>query len=349
MSSFMSNSFQVPNAIIDQHLGKDLDVQELGVLMVIIRKTKGWHKDVDGISISQFRKFSGIKSKATIIKRIRQLEDKGFIHKTRTYRPNGGYNYSLYSLGEKVLSPKSNQADRSCSANEQGVVYKMNKGLPAKQARSAEQIKETKTNAEKEVVHEMNKGKTKNIKASAEQPLVQQIDKGLSTKQTRAGSSAEQTKDIQTKNTIIKERKKENSVKSSKNGESKAKHQPSVHFLSFCEKIKEQFPPRKGASRSKWTKKACHYLNQLNQAELKQLYLAVRKYSQSNDIEEGYIMHPQTFLDPNKETWKSWIPQTPAVKNTARQILQQQQRQAEEQKKLFQEKCQKLTTVYFEK
>ena len=68
----MVNSFQVPNELIDKYLNK-LNGNDLKILLVIIRKTKGWNKEFDGISISQFQKLTCIKDERTIRKSIKKL------------------------------------------------------------------------------------------------------------------------------------------------------------------------------------------------------------------------------------------------------------------------------------
>ena len=57
---------KVPNSIFDI---EGLNIYERLVLLYIIRKTIGFNKKSDGISLSQFVKFTGA-SKPTIIKAI---------------------------------------------------------------------------------------------------------------------------------------------------------------------------------------------------------------------------------------------------------------------------------------
>ena len=52
-SKFIPNFLQVPNVVIDELL-PDLTGAELKCYLVVIRKTKGWNKESDNISISQF-------------------------------------------------------------------------------------------------------------------------------------------------------------------------------------------------------------------------------------------------------------------------------------------------------
>ena len=86
------NSFQTPNQLVDEYLA-ELNGNELKILLVIIRKTKGWNKEFDGISISQFQKFTGIKNDKTVRKAIKKLINLGLIEKV----DNAG-KFSLYRL-----------------------------------------------------------------------------------------------------------------------------------------------------------------------------------------------------------------------------------------------------------
>lgn len=71
----------VHNIVIDQ-LMRELSSNSFKVLLVIIRKTVGYHKEKDAISYSQMREITGIKSNDTIIKAIRELEEKDIVIKT---------------------------------------------------------------------------------------------------------------------------------------------------------------------------------------------------------------------------------------------------------------------------
>jgi hypothetical protein len=59
VNKLIPNSFQIPNAIVDDFI-KKLNGNELKIYLIVVRKTKGWNKEFDGISISQFQKYGGI-------------------------------------------------------------------------------------------------------------------------------------------------------------------------------------------------------------------------------------------------------------------------------------------------
>ena len=77
MSQFTPNSFQVPNAFVDDVLCKIGDVAAK-LYLIICRKTRGWYKEHDSISLSQFQKMTG-KSRPTVTKAIAELIQVGLV------------------------------------------------------------------------------------------------------------------------------------------------------------------------------------------------------------------------------------------------------------------------------
>lgn len=76
---------QIDNALID-YVMPNIDANDWRVLCFIIRKTRGWHKESDRISLSQLEKGTGA-SRPTVAKSIKRLEEGGHIlvdRKTRT-------------------------------------------------------------------------------------------------------------------------------------------------------------------------------------------------------------------------------------------------------------------------
>lgn len=76
--SRISNSFTVANAIVDLDL-RNMSGNALKCYVVIVRKTTGWNKTSDRISISQFQEFAGIAKRDTVGKALRELEEMGLI------------------------------------------------------------------------------------------------------------------------------------------------------------------------------------------------------------------------------------------------------------------------------
>lgn len=77
MSSFVPNSFQVPNAFVDEVLNKISDAA-CKIYLVICRKTRGWNKEMDSISLSQLEEITG-KSRPTVIKAKNELIKVGLV------------------------------------------------------------------------------------------------------------------------------------------------------------------------------------------------------------------------------------------------------------------------------
>jgi len=68
---------KVPNYILEDYISR-LKGSELKVLLTVCRKTFGFHKTVDGISISQIQRYTGL-GRSTIIGAIRSLVDQNII------------------------------------------------------------------------------------------------------------------------------------------------------------------------------------------------------------------------------------------------------------------------------
>ena len=76
-SHFNSGFTAVPNIILDS-CSRLLSPNEFLILMLIVRKTVGWHKSIDTISLTQFMKCTNL-SRNTCIKAIKKLTNDGFI------------------------------------------------------------------------------------------------------------------------------------------------------------------------------------------------------------------------------------------------------------------------------
>ena len=93
MSLLQPNFFQFPNAIADDIM-RALTPTQFICLVVIIRKTRGWHKAEDAISLSQFQEMAGIKSKKTIMRALNVLEAVGLVGSVKAPRK-----VTVYQLG----------------------------------------------------------------------------------------------------------------------------------------------------------------------------------------------------------------------------------------------------------
>lgn len=83
MNNFIPNSFQVPNALVDDIIST-LNANSLKCYLVIVRKTVGWNKEWDKISTTQLMQLTGIKKKDTIYNAIKELENLNLIECDKT-------------------------------------------------------------------------------------------------------------------------------------------------------------------------------------------------------------------------------------------------------------------------
>lgn len=100
-SRLISNSVQLPNAIVDELMAQMTEAQ-LKCYLLVLRKTVGWHKERDGISISQFLKFSGIKKRQTVNAALRFLMHAGLVESVQV--PGKPTLYSI-ALPDQVSIP----------------------------------------------------------------------------------------------------------------------------------------------------------------------------------------------------------------------------------------------------
>lgn len=82
MSNFISNSFQVPNAVIDE-LMCNISANALKCYLLIVRKTTGQGQSSDRISESQFLDKTGIKNVNAVRTALAELSDQGLIHQDK--------------------------------------------------------------------------------------------------------------------------------------------------------------------------------------------------------------------------------------------------------------------------
>lgn len=83
--------FIFPNSIIDELL-PELSHSELKCYLCVLRKTKGWNKEEDAISVSQFMKITGLSNKA-VISACESLVEREILE-----RKSGDRNTGIYSI-----------------------------------------------------------------------------------------------------------------------------------------------------------------------------------------------------------------------------------------------------------
>ena len=105
MNEFIPNSFQIANAVIDEYLSQ-MSGNAWKCYGLIVRKTRGWQKTHDSLSVSQIQEATGIKSEETVEKAINELVNLGLIGKqSRIGLPNV---YFLISAPQKNVPPPKN-------------------------------------------------------------------------------------------------------------------------------------------------------------------------------------------------------------------------------------------------
>lgn len=104
MSKFVPNSFQLTNAFVDDAMNKISDAS-VKIYLLIVRKTRGWGKESDSLSLSQLEELSR-KSRPTVVKCLNELVKVGLVKKR--HQSKFGNVYSLidnYSIGEIIKFP----------------------------------------------------------------------------------------------------------------------------------------------------------------------------------------------------------------------------------------------------
>lgn len=94
--------FIFPNSIIDELLPK-LSHSELKCYLCVLRKTKGWNKEEDAISVSQFMKVTGLSNKA-VISACESLVEREILERKSGDRNTGIYSIKTYKTATSEKS-----------------------------------------------------------------------------------------------------------------------------------------------------------------------------------------------------------------------------------------------------
>ena len=95
---FIPNSFIIPNSVIDELLAK-LTCAELKCYLFVVRKTKGWNKESDSISASQFVEVTGL-SKKSVITACESLVQMGLLDRSGGERKLNTYSVKAFDFSE---------------------------------------------------------------------------------------------------------------------------------------------------------------------------------------------------------------------------------------------------------
>lgn len=87
---FIPNSYQTPNAIVDE-LAAILSDKAFKIYHIIVRKTLGWNKEKDSISTTQLMELSNTKKKDTIYKAVDELVHYGLVRKIKIDGKSNNY------------------------------------------------------------------------------------------------------------------------------------------------------------------------------------------------------------------------------------------------------------------
>ena len=90
MTFKVPNHTQTPNELFDIHM-KDMSEAELKVVLTICRKTFGWRKERDRISLTQLEKLTGM-SRTSVIKGIQEGIGRNVIER---FGCGDGFEYGL--------------------------------------------------------------------------------------------------------------------------------------------------------------------------------------------------------------------------------------------------------------
>jgi len=109
-----TNFTQIPNNFLDD---KNLNPYQYMILAFIVRKTDGWCKTEDGISLSQFVNTLNI-SKNKVISSLKELKYMGYIEVKQQFLKNGGKSFNSYSISSTLV----HEVNYPSASQGQGVV-----------------------------------------------------------------------------------------------------------------------------------------------------------------------------------------------------------------------------------
>lgn len=123
MSKFIVNSFQLPNAVIDDLLA-DLTGAELKCYLYVLRKTKGWNREEDAISVSQFMKVTGLSNRK-VIDACERLVELGLLEQKTGANKVKVFSVKDYKIGGSEESSLVKKVHGGSEESSQQVVKKV--------------------------------------------------------------------------------------------------------------------------------------------------------------------------------------------------------------------------------
>ena len=113
MSKFIPNAFQIPNSVIDELLAK-LTCAELKCYLFVVRKTKGWNKESDNISVSQFMEVTGLSNRS-VITACESLVEMGLLERSGGERKLNTYSVKAFEISQTGEKSSSDETDEKTS------------------------------------------------------------------------------------------------------------------------------------------------------------------------------------------------------------------------------------------
>lgn len=123
MSKFVPNSFQVPNAVIDE-LMAELSGAELKCYLFVLRKTKGWNKEFDAISVAQFMEHCKLSNRA-VIDACNRLVELGLLEQREGRNRIKIFSVKSYEISGCEESSLVKKVHSGCEESSQQVVKKV--------------------------------------------------------------------------------------------------------------------------------------------------------------------------------------------------------------------------------
>lgn len=126
------NYTQIPNVIFDYWMSK-LSETQFKVLLCICRKTFGWQKIRDAISLNQMEKMTGL-SRNSVVNSLKKLAFLKLVTITKNKTTYGDDDTNQYALNIQSMGSAPNELPSApneppSARNELGVVHEMNQGV----------------------------------------------------------------------------------------------------------------------------------------------------------------------------------------------------------------------------
>lgn len=143
MSKWIPNSFQLPNALVDDKYLVEMKGSALAMYIFIVRKTRGWQKECDRISLSQFSEFTGY-NKDAVLTGVNKLVDLGLVKRVSFENKT-----SFYELNDQPLPPENLLSENPLAENQLSAAGKPAKLLAENQTHNNKENNLNKTNTGK--------------------------------------------------------------------------------------------------------------------------------------------------------------------------------------------------------